>query len=1195
MNEETKTTGEAAAGATSQAVKSQVAENEELILKSWQDNKIFEKTLAQNEGGEEFVFYDGPPFATGTPHYGHILPGTMKDMIPRYKTMRGFYVSRQWGWDCHGLPVENLVEKELGLKNKKDIETYGIEKFNLAARNIVMRYADDWLRIIPRTGRFVDMKNDYKTMDTGYTESVWWAFSELFKKQLAYEGYKIMPYCPRCGTTLSNFEVNQGYKDITDISVYAKFKLKDQPDTFFVAWTTTPWTLPGNVALAVNPKVDYVKIKMGDVFYILAKPRLAVVKDPYEIVEEFKGETLVGKSYEPIFDYYVNAKLENKENAWKVYGGDFVTTEDGSGIVHIAPAFGTDDYELAQREKLPVIIHVNKDGVFKDEVTDFKGQYAKPKEDPQKGDVEIIKNLAPRGLLFAKEKIVHSYAHCWRCETPLLNYASSSWFVKVTDIKDKLVNENQKVNWVPEHIKDGRFGKWLEGARDWAVSRSRYWGASIPVWKCDTCEHMRVVSSTAELVAETKSVNNYFLVRHGEAESNVRNIINSNLDNNTFALSEKGKAQAAAATSVLKHKKIDIVYTSPFLRTQQTTQIIYEKLGIDPSHVFTDKRLSEVNAGSFDGKSVDEFHEYFLENLDRFAVAPAGGENYLEVRKRMMSFMYDIDAKHAGKNILIVTHDTPLWLLCTGTKGMTAKQALEHRGKTKFYQPNAEVRELSFSHLPHNENFELDLHRPYIDGVTFACVCGKGTMHRIPEVFDTWFDSGAMVFARHHYKGEATADFDPKSGLLHKSRGFPADFIAEGQDQTRGWFYTLIVLSTALFGKVPYKNVIVSGLVLAEDGRKMSKSLKNYPEITYILDKYGADALRYYLMSSPLVHAEDVNFSEKSVDEIYKKSILRLGNVVSFYEMFTDHKNVDGLTKDTSAAPTVQHSKNVLDRWIIARLNQVIAETTEGLEKYELDRAVRPFESFIDDLSTWYLRRSRDRFKSEDVTDKEAALFTLRHVLVEFSKVIAPVMPFIADDIYLKMKAGLAKLGKESVHLETWPKGGAVDAELIEQMKKVRDIVTLALEARSKAGMKVRQPLARLSIKKQEGKNKPLTAEMLDLIKDEVNVKEVTEDLDPKNAEQVTLDTTLTDDLKLEGNYRELLRGMQELRKKKNLQASDRIVVNLETTTAGVELVRKFSGELKRIAGITEINFVPVFQGDLLTAGDITFKVDILV
>lgn len=877
--------------------KSEHSLREEKILQFWKDNKIFEKSLEKESPKGDFVFYDGPPFATGLPHYGHILPGTVKDVIPRYKTMRGYHVSRRWGWDCHGLPIENLVEKELGLDTKKDIEKFGIAKFNSKARDSVLRFEKDWKEVIPRTGRWIDMDNAYKTMDSSYTESVWWSFKNLYDKGLVYKSFKPMHLCPHCETTLSNFEVNQGYKDITDISVYVKFELKNRPNTYVLAWTTTPWTLPGNMALAVRPGVTYVEAKKGEEKFILFKDLAPkVLKDGYEIVREIPSEELVGERYKTLFDYY--------QEEGQIYEGDFVNVDEGTGIVHIAPAFGEDDYNLSLENEIPFVQHVGMDGRFKTEVRDFAGDLVKPRDGSsdasgqahQTTDIKIIKHLANKNLLFAKEKITHSYPHCWRCDTPLINYAAHSWFVKVTDIKDRIVENNKNVKWVPEDIRDGRFGKWLEGARDWAISRSRFWGTPLPVWQNDDGSKMIVVDS--------------------------------------------------------------------------------------------------------------------LETLRKYSKT-------------------DLDPK-------------------------------------------------------------LDLHRPYIDEVVLE---KNGEQYRrIPDVFDTWYDSGSVPFA-----SRGARDFRP------------ADFIAEGLDQTRGWFYTLIVLSTALFGESPYKQVVVNGLILAEDGRKMSKKLKNYPELSDVLNNYGADALRYYLISSQAVRAEDLAFSEKGLDEIAKKMIGRLYNTLAFYELYFQE----------SGQEVSDNRPHILDKWIDAKLAKLIHDVTSAMEHYELDKASRPLGNFVDDLSTWYLRRSRNR---------PEALPKLRQVLIEFSKLIAPFMPFMADDIYLRLKD---IKGKNSVHLEDWPKGESVDENVLKDMNEVRKLASLALEARSSANIKVRQPLAKLEVQSWK-----FGAEYKDILKDEINVKEILEN--PSLDQGIQLDTELTPELLEEGKVRDSIRTVQDWRKTQGLKPGEK-------------------------------------------------------
>ncbi len=1155
-------------------VKTKVVETEEKILEFWEKNNIFKKSLEKPSPKGEFVFYDGPPFATGEPHYGHVVPGTIKDIIPRYKTMQGFHVPRRWGWDCHGLPVENIIEKELKLASKKDIVDFGIGKFNEKAQGSVMKYADEWRKIIPRLGRWVDMDNDYRTMDAGYTESVWWAFSDLYKKGLVYEGFKVMNLCPRCETTLSNFEVTQGYKDITDISVYVKFELKDEQGTFVLAWTTTPWTLPGNVALAVGENIDYLKIETEGIRLIIAESRISVIKNEYKIIEKIKGKNLIGKSYKSVFPYYLNdSKLKNKENAWKIYSADFVTTEDGSGIVHIAPAFGADDYDLSIKFNLPFIQHVSTNGKFKSEIIDFVGQDVKPKSNleekdaHQKADVEIIKYLAKNGTLFAKEKLIHSYPHCWRCDTPLLNYATSSWFVKVTSIRDKLVSENKKIKWIPSEIGDGRFGNWLLGARDWAISRSRFWGAPLPVWREEKTEKIKVLSSVEDLRKYSKSKNTYYLCRHGEAENNVKNMISS-LVTSSHHLTDKGKKQVEESVKWLKDKKIHLIISSPFLRTKETAEIIANKIGIDKNKIIFESLLGEVNLGIWNGRAIDDFFKEF-KTENRFVDTPQGGENYNDIKKRMGDVLYNLEKKYKDKNILIVSHQLPLFFLETVGRGENKEQILELLKKGFNHIENAKPFKLDFYPLPHNADYEIDLHRPFIDEIELISENGN-KLNRIPEVFDCWFESGSMPFASNNYP-KNKCNFNPKPGpftkILGRTKGYPADFIAEGLDQTRGWFYTMLILGTALFGKTPYKKVVVSGLVLAEDGQKMSKSKKNYPDLMLTVNKYGADALRYFLMASPVVHGQDFAFSEKGVDEVVKKHIGRLNNVVTFYEMYASIENKNII------------SNNSLDLWINARLAELTKEVTDNLEKYEIDRALRPFADFIDDLSTWYIRRSRDRFKGDDLVDKEMALSTTKNIILEFVKLLAPFMPFIAEDIYLKLKGQ-----KESVHLESWPEVRKFDKKIIESMKSARKIASLGLEARMKAKINVRQPLAKLSVKGS------VPLDLIEIIKDEVNVKEVISD---KNiSEEVILDITMTSELKEEGLVRELIRSVQDLRKESGLTIQDRAILTVSAEKVFTYIIEKNKNTISSATLLKDIKFGNL-EGEETAVGEYKVKLSI--
>lgn len=903
-----------------------IPEREEEILAMWEKEKTFARSIAERPGNRPYVFYDGPPFATGLPHYGHIVASVMKDAVPRYWTMRGCRVERQWGWDCHGLPLENLIEQELDLKDKKAIEAYGIDRFNAACQAAVLRYADEWKKFIPRIGRWVDMEHPYTTMDTPYTESIWWAFKTLHDKKLIYEGKKSMHLCPRCGTTLSNFEVALGYKDIPDSSVIVKFALRDEPKTFFLAWTTTPWTLPGNTGIAVKSGADYIKVAVGDEQYILAKARAEILPAGYQVLETITGEALVGTRYIPIFPFFDTPETPHREQGWRVVadsGIDFVSMEEGTGIVHMAPAFGDEDYRVAVLQGLPIIQHVTKDGRFVAAVAPWANAPVKPKGNHQATDKKIIAALAEQGALFSEQTITHSYPHCWRCETPLLNYLSASWFVKVTALKERMLAHNATINWVPEHVKEGRFGKWLEGARDWAISRSRYWGAPLPVWRCDGkgCEKTFVAGAIADLPVAEKPT---------------------------------------------------------------------------------------------------------------------------------------------------------------------------------------------------------DLHRPHIDAVTWQCDCG-GTMRRIEDVFDCWFESGSMPFARLHYP------FENKDRIASE---IPADFIAEGLDQTRGWFYTLLVLSTALFDKPPFKNVIVNGLVLAEDGKKMSKRLKNYPNPSDIVAKYGADALRYYLLTAPVMEANDLCFSEQGVKEVYQKVIMILENVVRFSEMYP------------APATESEPSAHVLDRWIRTRLAHCVREVSVAMDAYALPRAVRPIGAFVDDLSTWYVRRSRDRMKGESA-DANAARQTLAATLADLARLIAPFMPFAAEDVFRRVTGATS-----SVHLEPWPTLPDPDVALLAAMNDVRSVVELGHRARDNAKMKVRQPLASVKIKKGAGN---MTVEMCGLIAEELNVKKVetietmTEAkdwiLETNGTLTIALDTRLTDDLKAEGIAREFIRQVNALRKENGLTIQDRIAI----------------------------------------------------
>jgi len=1134
-----------------EAIKSPIAEKEEKVLQFWKDNAVFQKSLEKESPKGEYVFYDGPPFATGLPHYGHILGSAVKDTVARYQTMQGFRVERKWGWDCHGLPIENIVEKDLKISGRKEIEKMGIDTFNEYARSKVLDYVSHWKTTVDRMGRWVDFDGSYKTMDNTFIESVWWAFGEINKKGMVYEGVRVLPYCPRCETPIANSEIamDHSYKDITDISVYIKLELVDEPGTFLLAWTTTPWTLPGNTAAAVNNDVDYIKVKEAKdektSYYIIAKdlfPKLSEKFSNPEFIEEFKGSALVGKSYVPPFDYFIkNTDLPNHSNGWKVYAATYVTTESGTGIVHLAPAYGEEDMDLAKKEKIPFVRHIGSDGKFIGEVTDFAGEKAKSKEDHQAGDVLIIKNLAPRGLLFAKEKIIHSYPHCFRCETPLYYFALDAWFINIQKVKQRMLDLNQDIDWVPDHLKNGRFGKSMEGAPDWNISRNRYWASPLPIWKSENGKEILFIDSIETLKKYTKSNGNTFIfVRHGEAENNTQNIASSD-PNSTYGLTQKGIEQTEILGETMKLKSVSAIYTSPYARTRETAQRISQAISFDTSKIVEDSRIGEFNFGDLEGKKFSEYAQYATGAMQAYDIPIPNGESYLDAKKRFGQFLFDIDSKHNGETILVLTHGIgieAMYAIIEGADMNRSKEIID-----TLTPANGHVLEFPFVPFPHNANFETDLHRPYIDDIVL--VSEQGTeLRRIKEVFDCWFESGSMPFAQKHYPFENQEWFETH---------FPSDFIAEYIAQTRTWFYYMHAVSVMLFDSIAFKHVVTTGTVLAEDGQKMAKSKGNFSDPTILFDKYGADAIRFYMLSSPLMKSEDLNFSERGVDEVYKKNILRTQNVLSFYDLYRD----DALTS--------VESPNVLDRWIISRLNQVVREVTAGMQAYKLDEAHAPIDLFIDDLSTWYLRRSRERLKGEDQTQRTEALSTFGTVLDIFSRTIAPFLPFLAEDIYRRTNSKSA----ESVHLLLWPEVAEQtknEEEILNVMREVRSLVSLGLEARARAGIKVRQPLSSLTIKSLQLVEKK---EYFALIQDEINVKHI--DFNEAIETEVVLDTNVTPELKQEGDVRELMRAIQDMRKEKNFSAGDKVDVSLALTLEGKGAVEVWKKEIISTCSIANL------------------------
>ena len=1023
--------------------KADFPKQEEEVLKYWKDNGIFKKSVSQREGAEEYVFYDGPPFATGLPHFGHFIPSTIKDIIPRYQTMKGKKVERRFGWDCHGLPVENLIEKELGINSKHEIEAYGVANFNDKCRASVLKYTSEWRQTITRMGRWVDFDNDYKTMNPDYMESIWWVAKSLWDKGMIYEGKYILPYCPRCSTVLSTHELAQGYKEKQDPAITIRFKITKAPDsfsdpdmtngkTYFLAWTTTPWTLPSNEGLCMGPDIDYVKILDNDSgdYYILAKARLSsYYKDEksYTVVYEKKGSEFIGARYEPLFPYFASlsdpaycaeqTSWKCEEGAFRMFNADYVSTEDGTGIVHIAPAFGEEDSKVFKGTGIPAVEPMDAECKFTKEVSDYAGRFVKD------CDKDIMDRLKKEGKLVKRDTVLHQYPHCWRCGSPLIYRGIGSWFVKVADQHERLLKANSQIKWQPAHIKEGRFGKWLSGARDWAVSRNRYWGNPIPIWRCDNpdCKHTLCVGSRQELK--------------------------------------------------------------------------------DLSGVYPD-----------------------------------------------------------------------------------------------------------------------DLHKQFVDKITIPCKKCGGTMHRIPEVFDCWFESGSMPYAQNHYPFENKEYFE---------KHFPADFISEGLDQTRGWFYTLTVLAAHLFDKPAFKNCVVNGLVLASDGRKMSKSLRNYTDPVEAISKFGADALRLFLIHSAVVKADDLRYSDDGVRDVIKNIILPLWNSYSFYVTYA---NIDGV-QPTGHLFDSKTPSNPLDAWLLSITQKLVRDVTSALDDYDLSGAVDPIVKYIDEMNNWYIRRSRRRFwKSENDSDKAEAYEALYIALKTFSQVAAPFIPFITEEIWLNLKNGD---DKESVHLTDYPVYKELwrDENLEFKMTTVQKAVSMGRSLRNTFNLKNRQPLASVALVTRDSNERRVLAEMEDSIREELNVKKVifheredelveykakanfrvlgkelgplmkkaadkiqtlTSDeiqsmldgarlsieVDGKavelNTEKVIverfekddlkvlndgtltvgLDSKITDELKKEGYVRDLIRGIQNLRKTTGLSVTDRIKL---TVSGDAELESAFT------------------------------------
>jgi isoleucyl-tRNA synthetase len=1131
-------------------------EIEEKVLKFWAENDVFNKSVERRKGKKPFVFYEGPPTANGRPAIHHVLGRAFKDVVLRYKTMRGYHVPRRAGWDTHGLPVELEVEKELGIKSKPEIEKFGIAAFNERAKASVWKYKDEWEKLTARTGMWLDFAHPYITYDNSYIESLWWVFSQFSKRKLLKKSYRVVPWCPRCETSLSSHELNQpgAYKKAKDPSLYVKFKLKNdklEAKSYLLVWTTTPWTLPANVAVAVNPALTYTKYKIGDEYIWSYNPPPAPPGVMPEVMEKLSGKKLTGLEYEPLYE---TRKLKNKKtkkqavkNFYRILAADFVETEQGTGFVHIAPAFGEDDFRLIDREfgveagKIPITI--NESGRV---LKGFPGEGKFVKE----ADKDIVADLTKRGLVLSFGAIEHDYPFCWRCGTALLYVARSSWFVEMSRLRDKLLKENDSVRWIPENLRAGRFGEWLREVKDWAISRERYWGTPLPIWECGGCGSARVVGSLAELNKYAWGKNEFFVMRHGEATHNVAGTIAAGKETTKTrsVLTEKGAAQAAVLAKKLKKEKIDFIFASPYHRTKQTASIVAKALGI--KKIVYDKRLSEIDTGIFNNRLIQEHKDFFGgDPLKEFSKAPPGGESLAAVQRRMVEVFRDINGKHQNKRILIVSHGDPLWVLEGALRGLKPAELLSFD-----YLQTGEYRKLPASNFPYDATGALDMHRPYVDAVYLRCGKCDSRMTRVKEVADVWFDSGAMPFAQWHYP------FENKK-LIESGAQYPTDYIVEGMDQTRGWFYTLLAVAVALGRRAPYKTVAALGLVLDKNGVKMSKSKGNVVDPWAMFGKFGADVVRwhFYTMNPPW---EAKRFDEKDLLSVSRRFFAIIYNSYIFLKTYGDLNGADM----NKFAPT-----HVLDRFIFSRVSQTARLVTEKMDNYEITEAGRVLEVFVDDLSRWYIRRSRRRFQRPEPRDLKSASVTLHLVLCEFAKLIAPMAPFFAEGLHLALSA--LNSGKKifSVHLEDWGAGlSSPDRELLLAMAEVRRLASEGLALRAKLGIKVRQPLQKLKIKNKKLKISE-DAELQEILKDEVNVKEII--FDSSIKDDLELDTLITPELKAEGLLREFTRLIQDLRQDANYKPGEEAALFVELPTELLRIFQPFEVVIKNETSLRELNW----------------------
>lgn len=1105
-----------------------IPQEEEQILEFWKKHRVFEKTLEKTKNGKPFRFYEGPPTANGVPGIHHVLARVFKDIICRFKTMQGFFVLRKAGWDTHGLPVELEIEKKLKIRTKDEIIKYGIGKFNELAKESVWKYKTEWENLTDRIGFWLDLNNPYITYNAKYIETLWHIFKKISSKGLVYKGYKVVPYCPRCGTSLSSHEVSLGYKKVEDPSIYLKLRIKNselsnKQNQYLLVWTTTPWTLPGNVAVAVNPKLEYSKFKIKGEYYWSFNPPPIDNDENILIEEKISGKKLIGLEYEPIFSIGAFQR--------KVVGGDFVSTEEGTGLVHIAPAFGEEDLEIGIKEKLPILNNVDFSGNFtfnQNELSKDEFLNKISKVFVKDADPIILNELKQRDVLFSGNLTgtMHDYPFCWRCSSPLLYYLKNSWFIRTTRVKKDLIENNKKIKWVPEYLKEGRFGEWLAEVKDWAISRERFWGTPLPIWQCRKCDKHKIIGSIKELKKYGVSRVNFILLRHGEAEHNVRQI-NSSEKNDDICLTPKGKKQLGKTARALKRLKINKIFSSDLKRTRETSEIISGLINFKGKIEF-DKRLREIDTGEFNGKKTEEYYKFVGGRPGKFEIKPKNGETILDVKKRALEFLKDTTENGANQNkkILVIAHGDVLWALESLIAGQTTKEEMLRIKDV----PLAGFRKLGYRDLPLNPSGELDLHRPFVDDIELKCSCGS-KMKRIEEVMDVWFDSGAMPFAQWHWPFE-------NKNLISRKINFPADYISEAIDQTRGWFYTLLAVSTLLgFKTPPYLSVISLGHILDEKGEKMSKSKGNIVNPWDIIKKHGVDALRWYFFtaSGP---AEPKLFKESDIAISSRRFILVLLNIYNFFETYIGERKL----------PNFQDNElTILEKWIIAKLTKVSSEITEHLENLDIVSAARNLENFVlEDFSRWYLRRNRELFQYYEDKDeflKRAGVFfeVLKNTLI----LAAPFIPFTPDIIFQKIRVASPEKLAQSIHLLNWPKKAKLSPEektLMKEMDWAREISTSALALRKKHQIKVRQPLKDLFVKGPK-----INDGILEIIKVEINVKNIGyadkfnfESVKTNNFE-VALDTKISTELLEEGIIREIIRQIQEMRAELKLAPKEKI------------------------------------------------------